>query len=271
MGIQIVLSGLALAVFLLFGGVWVFQTVGVYRFDSASQVPTAFGLITTRVVAFMSEDGTPLQAWVAGPAPERPVILSFYGNSSAIGTSMQRLAPLIADGYGLVMLQYRGSGAGAGHPSEEGFARDARALYDQLDALIGQPTPANRRVLHGFSLGAGVGSRLAAERPFGAVVLEASFPRGCEYYQKRYFGFPLCTLMWAERFDIIDRIGSVTAPKLFVHGTEDRSIPLLWGQRLFDAAPAPKVFVALPGGGHSDLVHHGLIKAMQDFLGEHIK
>lgn len=271
MGLQVWLFGLVFAAFLLFGGVWAFQTYGIYRFDKTPQTPAAFGLITTQVVTFLSEDGTPLQAWVAGPAPERPVILSFYGNSSAIGPSMQRLAPLIADGYGLVMQRYRGSGGAAGHPSEEGFARDARALYDQLDALIGQPTPANRRVLHGFSLGAGVGSRLAAERPFGAVVLEASFPRGCEYYQKRYYGFPLCTLMWAERYDIIDRIGSITAPKLFVHGTEDRSIPLLWGQRLFEAAPAPKVFVALPGGGHSDLVDYGLIKAMQDFLGEHIK
>jgi uncharacterized protein len=270
MGLQIVLSGVVFAVFLLFGGIWAFQTYGIYQFDRTPQTPVAFGLTTTRVVTFFSEDGTSLQAWVASPAPERPVILSFYGNSSAIGPSMQRLAPLIADGYGLVMMQYRGSGGAAGWPSEEGFARDARALYDQLDALIGQPIPQGRRALHGFSLGAGVGSRLAAERPFGAVVLEASFPRACEYYQKRYLGFPLCTLMWAERFDIIDRIGSITAPKLFVHGTEDRSIPLLWGQRLFEAAPAPKVFVALPGGGHSDLVRHGLIEAMQDFLGEHI-
>ena len=172
----------------------------------------------------------------------------------------------MADGTGIVMLQYRGGGGAAGWPSEAGFARDARALYDQLDRLTGQPIPPNRRVLHGFSLGTGVGSRLAAERPFAAVVLEASFPRACRYYEKRYRGFPLCTLMWSERFDVIDIMGKITAPKLFVHGTEDRSVPLSWGQQLFAAAPDLKTFVALPNGGHADLARHGLIGAMQDFL-----
>jgi uncharacterized protein len=270
-GFQIGLAALIFAAALLFGGLWAFQTFGIYRFDQSRQSPEAFGLGQVQVVAFTSEDGAPAQAWLSLPASGRPVLFSFHGNSAGIGPSMQRLAPLIADGTGVVMLQYRGAGGTAGHASEENFARDARALYDQLDTLAGQTIPQNRRALHGFSLGAGVGSRLAAERPFGAVVLEASFPRACEYYRKRYFGFPLCALMWAERFDIIDRIGAITAPKLFVHGTEDRSIPLSWGQRLFVASPEPKSFVALPGGGHSDLARYGLIEAMQGFLREQIK
>lgn len=269
-GIQILLTGLVFLAASLFGGVWAFQAYGIYRFDKTQQTPAAFGLITTRVVTFLSEDGTPLQAWVAAPRPGQPIILSFYGNFSAIGPSMQRLAPLMADGTGLAILQYRGAGGTAGWPSEEGFARDARAFYDQLDHLIGHPIAPNRRVLHGFSLGVGVGSRLAAERTFGAVVLEAGFPRACRYYEKRNLGFPFCALMWAERFDIIDRIDKITAPKLFVHGVEDRSVPLFWGQQLFSAAVAPKSFVALPDGGHADLARHGLIGAMQDFLHKHL-
>ena len=92
---------------------------------------------------------------------------------------MQRLAPLMADGTGIVMLHYRGAGGMPGHPSEEAFARDARALYDQLDVLAGQIIPPNRRVLHGFSLGSGVAIRLASERPFAGLVLEAAIPRLC--------------------------------------------------------------------------------------------
>lgn len=263
---QIFLIVLVFMAFSLFGAVWAFQTYGIYRFDKTPQNPAAFGLTTTRVVTFLSEDGAPLQAWLVPPGKGRPLILSFYGNFSAIGPSMQRLAPLMADGTGIVMLQYRGAGGATGWPSEEGFARDARALYDQLDHLIGQPIKPYRRVLHGFSLGAGVGSRLAAERSFGAVVLEASFPHACKYYEKRYPGFPFCALMWAERFDIIDIIDKISAPKLFVHGMEDRTVHLSWGQQLSDAAPTPKIFVALPGGGHADLARHGLIEAMQDFL-----
>ena len=55
------------------------------------------------------------------------------------------------------------------------------------------------------------------------------------YIQRRYHGFPICRLMWAERFDSSDRIGQVTVPMLFVHGTKDDVVPLVWGRQLYDA------------------------------------
>lgn len=267
-GFQIVFTAFSCALLLLFGGVWVFQTYGVYRFNQAPQSPEAFGLTGVRVVGFTSEDGASAQAWLALPAPGRPVLISFYGNFSAIGPSMQRLMPLTADGTGLVMLHYRGAGGLVGHPSEENFARDARALYDQLDALAGQTIAQDRRVLHGFSLGTGVAVRLASERSFAGVILEASMPRLCLYFQRRYHGVPLCHLMWAERYDNIPRIAAVSAPKLFIHGAKDRAVPLIWGQQLYAAAPQPKRFVTLPEGHHADLAQHGMIAQIQAFLRE---
>lgn len=268
---QVLLAAISFALTLFFGGVWVFQTHGIYKFDQSPQLPQSFGLVGVRVLPFISEDGTPALAWMAPPASGSPILFSFYGNSSAIGPAMLRLAPLMADGTGIVMLQYRGSGGMNGHPSEENFARDARALYDQLDMLAGQTIPQDRRVLHGFSLGAGVAARLALERPFAGLVLEASLPRACMYYQQRYQGFPFCALMWAERYDVIDWIGKVSAPKLFVHGTADVIVPTAWGKELYATASAPKDFVELPGGSHADLTHYGLIPVMKDFITQHVK
>ena len=265
-GLQISLAALILAVTLLLGLLWAFQTFGIYRFDQSRQSAEAFGLGEVQVVTFTSEDGAPVQAWLALPTSGHPILFSFHGNFAGIGASMQRLSPLIADGAGIVLLQYRGEGGTAGRASEENFARDARALYDQLDVLAGQTIPQNRRVLHGFSLGAGVAIRLASERPVAGVVLEASIPRLCLYFQRRYYGFPLCRLMWAERYDSINRIGMITAPMLFVHGSKDSDVPLTWGRQLHDAATAPKQFVELPEAGHADLAKHGLIPAMQGFL-----
>lgn len=265
---QIALTVFSLALALLFGGVWVFQTYGVYRFDPTPQAPEALGLTGIKVVNFISEDGALVQAWLSLPAPGRPVLFSFYGNFSAIGPSMRRLLPLTADGTGIVMLHYRGAGGLAGHPTEESFARDARALYDQLDVLAGQTIAQNRRVLHGFSLGAGVAIRLAAERHFAGLALEASMPRLCQYFQRRYHGVPLCHLMWAERYDNIPRIAAISAPKLFIHGVLDKSVPLAWGQQLYQAVPGSKRFVALPDGHHADLAQHGLIGQLQAFLHE---
>ena len=130
-GFQILFVGLALTALLLFGGVWVFQVYGVYRFTQIAQSPEDFGLTGVKVVDFTSEDGDPAQAWLAMPKPGQRILFSLYGNYAAIGPSLQRLAPLMADGTGIVMLQYRGAGGLPGHPSEENFARDARALYDQ--------------------------------------------------------------------------------------------------------------------------------------------
>ena len=265
-GFQITLAAFSFALILVFGGVWVFQTYGLYRFDATPQVPETLGLTGVRVVNFVSEDGAAVQAWLSVPAPGRPVLFSFYGNFSAIGPSMRRLLPLTADGTGIVMLHYRGAGGMPGQPSEENFARDARALYDQLDVWAGQTIAPNRRFVHGFSLGTGVAARLATERPFAGLVIEASMPRLCLYFQRRYHGVPLCALMWAERYETIARIGAVGAPKLFVHGAKDRAVPLIWGQQLFAAATEPKRFVTLPDGAHADLAQHGLMAHLQAFL-----
>lgn len=267
-GFQMFVGAVFLTLTLAFGGVWVFQTYGIYRFDQTPQSPQTFGLAGVRAVTFISEDGAPVQAWLAVPAPGRPVLFSFYGNFAGIGPSMQRISPLLEGGTGIVMLQYRGSGGTAGQPSEENFVRDARALYDQLDILAGQTLPPNRRVLHGFSLGSGVALHLATDRPFAGVVLEAAIPRLCQYFQRRYHGVPLCPLMWAERYDSLDSISRLTAPLLFLHGTQDADIPVAWGRQLYDAAKAPKRFVEIPAGGHANLAQYGLIPAMQAFVQE---
>ena len=265
-GFQYVLGAFCLAGLFVVSGVWIFQTYGAYRFDQSPQSPQAFGLHGVRVLTFTSEDGAPVQAWLSMPKPGQPMLFSFYGNFAAVGPAMKRLVPLMADGTGIVMLQYRGAGGLSGHPTEENFARDARALYDQLDALAGQTIPPERRVLHGFSLGSGVAVRLASERPIAGLVLEAAIPRLCMYFQRRSYGFPLCLLMWAERHDSSRRIDRIDAPVLFVHGTSDSAVPVLWARQLYDKASAPKNFVELAGANHTDLAQHGLIGILQDFL-----
>lgn len=264
--LKLIFAAAILAVIVLMGGIWLFQTYWVYGFDKDLSEPKAFDLPHVKVLRFTSEDGEEAQAWYAPPAPDRPVIFFLYGNYSAIGPSMARLKPLMDDGYGIVTLQYRGAGTSPGRPSEAAFARDARALWDQLDALTGQTIPADRRVLHGFSLGVGVGSRLAVERPFVAVIFESAIPRGCDYYSDRYFGLPFCRLMWSERYDIIDRVPAIDAPILFVHGVEDTVTPPALGRQVFEAAQGPKEFVELAGGHHADLASHGLIPAIRAFL-----
>src|SRR6266545_1148647 len=61
------------------------------------------------------------------------------------------------------------------------------------------------------------------------------------------------SLLLADRYDSLGRVGRLAAPLLVVAGERDRIIPAAHSRRLFDAAPKPKRFVLLAGADHNDL------------------
>lgn len=267
--LQIALLAVLAGAITLFAGIWAFQRWGVYHFDRVVETPEGVGLPRGRVAAYMSPDGTETTVWLADPVGDMPVILSFHGGYSSIGPSALRMRPLVEMGYGLAVMQYRGSGADMRRPSQASFDADALALYDGLDTLFGRPVSPARRVLHGLSLGTSIATRLAAVREFRAVILEATFPEVCMYFQRRYRGFPFCRLMWAERNDVISSIGLIRAPILVAHGGQDTSIPPDWGRAVFDAATSEKEFLLVPDAGHADLDRFGLVEAADRFIRDH--
>jgi len=248
---------------------WITHTQ-IYGFDQTKSTPAAAGLPTVRVVRFRSEDGHEIAAWLAPPAAGKPVLLSFHGNFASVAGSAARLAPLLEQGNGLAMLVYRGSSGEGGVPSEAAFAADARALYDQLDALLGVVVPPERRVLHGFSLGSSVAAGLAKERAAAGLVLEATFDRCCRYYAQR-FHLPMCWLMWRERHDVVDKLAGVTVPKLFLHGAKDQAVPEAWARDLFAACVGEKQFVSYPNGEHADLMQHGALDEMAQWMATRVR
>ncbi|MBX3596783.1 MAG: hypothetical protein KF874_04335 [Rhizobiaceae bacterium] len=264
------LAGIVAIALAVVGFVWAFQNYGIYTFPVASLDKPIVVSEGVEAVQFRSGDGTMIGARVIQPAPGRPLIFSFYGNGADVDESLLRLSGLTAKGYGIAMMEYRGAGATPGKSSEESFARDALAFYDAMDGLIGKEFPASERVLHGFSLGSGVGSRLAVSRPFAAVVFEAAPYRTCLYYQDRYKGFPFCSLMWAERYDIVDYVKQIEAPKLFIHGKLDEALPVERARRLFEEAPQPKEYLEVAEGHHADLDRFGLAEAIDNFLSRNV-
>lgn len=262
--ILLVVLGLgATALFLL---VWAYQNWGIYEFDTTRAEPSQLGLANVRVVRFVSEDGFETSAWIAPPRDDRPVLLCFFGGFTSIGPSAARMQPLLDQGYGMAMLVYRSSSGEGGEPSEAAFTMDARALYDQLDSLLGLQVPANRRVLHGFSLGTSIAAGLAAERPAAGIVIEAGFDRCCRWHTLRMRRLPMCMLMWRERHDVVDKLQATTLPKLFLHGGRDDAVPVAWSRALHDAVPGTKRFVVFELGGHSDLPEHGAMAEVAMFL-----
>ena len=147
-------------------------------------------------------------------------------------------------------------------PSEAGFYADGAAA---LNFLASCGITQNRIVLYGESLGSGVAVRLAAQREFAGLILEAPFTSVAEVAQYHYAVIPASALV-RDRFDSLACIGHIKAPILILHGEQDRIVPLRFGRALFDAAPEPKELWLAREAGHENLARYGAIEAVLDFL-----
>jgi len=83
-----------------------------------------------------TEDGVTLFGWwIRGEG--RRAVLFFHGNAGNAADRLVR-AKILHDRFGLdiFLVDYRGYGRSAGSPSEEGLARDARAIYETARAEV---------------------------------------------------------------------------------------------------------------------------------------
>jgi uncharacterized protein len=233
----------------------------MYFPDTAHVLPAAAGLPEAEEVPLTAADGVRIAAWHVAPGAGKPVILYFHGNGGALRFRVERFRRLIADGIGLVALEYRGYGGLAGTPSEDGLIADAQAAY----RFAATRYPAQQLVLWGESLGSGVAIAIAAELPVGRVILEAPFTSAVAVGAQYYWYLPVSLLM-KDQFRSDARIRKVTAPVMIMHGVHDRVVPYAMGEQLFDLANQPKHLVRFLDGGHEDLDAHGALDAVGRFL-----
>jgi uncharacterized protein len=211
-------------------------------------VPRAVGLPEAEEAVVDTADGERVIVWHVAPREGQPVFLYFHGNGGSLRWRDERFHALIADGSGLVALSYRGYGGSSGRPTETGLLADAAAAYAFAIALYAP----ERIGLWGESLGSALAVALAAEKPVGNLVLEAPFTSVADVGARHYWFAPV-RLFMKDKFRSDLLAAKVTAPVLVVHGEEDAVVPITLGERLYAMIQAPKHFVRLAGGGHSDL------------------
>jgi uncharacterized protein len=233
----------------------------MYFPERVHTTPAFAGLPEAEEVPLTASDGVRIIAWHVAPDQGKPVILYFHGNGGALKYRVERFHKLIADGVGLVALEYRGYGGNDGNPSETGLIADAQAAYDFAAAHY----PTGRIVVWGESIGSGVAVALAAEKPVGRVILEAPFTSAAAVAAIHYWYLPVRLLM-KDQFRTDERIVKVTAPLLILHGVHDQTVPYAMGVHLFDIANQPKHIVRFLDGGHEDLDANGALHAVGRFL-----
>jgi uncharacterized protein len=227
----------------------------------ARTTPQAAGFPQAEEHVLTTSDGEKVIVWHVPAKSGHAVILYFPGNGDSLAGRVASFKDVISDGTGLVALSYRGYAGSSGQPSEQGLLRDAAAAYAFTTARYS----VERIVAWGFSLGTGVAVALAAEQPVGKLILEAPYTSTVDIGAAA-FRFAPVRLMMRDPFRSDQRISRVTAPLLVMHGANDQTIPIIYGERLFALAREPKQFVRFAGGGHDNLDDFGAIETARRFI-----
>ncbi|MBK7361408.1 MAG: alpha/beta hydrolase [Micavibrio sp.] len=106
---------------------------------------------------------------------------------------------------------------------------------------------------------------MAAENDPVGLSLEAPFDSLAGVAQSMYPVVPV-SLLLKDKYDSAALIKNVKAPKLFIHGERDRTIPIRFAKALFEAASEPKSFVSIDSAAHNDLYDHGAALHVLQFL-----
>ncbi len=243
--------GTAVTVYgLLLGGLFVFQRSLLYlpprdRPDIAAMAAPDLEAVTLR-----SEDGLDLVHWYHPPAePGGAVVLLFHGNAGHIGDRVPKYRTLLDAGFGVFFAEYRGYGGNPGQPSEAALTEDAWSSLAYLRDLGFAP---EQILLYGESLGTGLAIKLAAGGPAAGLILESAPGSIAEVAQRHYWYVPAKWLLF-DKWNAIELMDQIEAPLLLLHGEADRTVPVRFGRRVYEAATGEKEALFLPGGGHVDL------------------
>lgn len=193
------------------------------------------------------------------PAAEFTILYS-HGNAEDLGTVRWTLEQIHDRGYSVFAYDYRGYGTSGGRASEKGAYRDIEAAYDHLTGeLRADPS---KVILMGRSVGAAVALDLAAKKQVAGIILESPFLTAFRTVTR-------IRLAPFDKFKNIDKIGKVSCPKLFIHGTSDSIVPFAHGKKLFEMAPDPKMNLWVDGLDHNDnipsIAGESYWKAIDDF------
>lgn len=217
------------------------------------------------LIEVTTKDQLKLTAYFIPPKNKHtPILLVFHGNA-ALGVYLaQNFSKITAQGYGVLLAEYRGYGGNPGRPSETGLAEDADAYLEYLEThYSGQ-----RIIAYGQSLGSGVATDLAVRRPknISALILEAPFDSILSVSDQVYPYILFKKFLLKDQYLSINKIGAITMPKLFLLAGRDEVVGVKGGLALVGATPEPKTVKIYETAHHMNVFEYGAEGDILKFL-----
>lgn len=214
-------------------------------------VPTDFAL---------ERDGVTLHGWVVNPGQPDP-ILYFGGNAERVEGNREDFAEWFPT-RSVYLLAYRGFGSSQGQPGEDALNGDALALYDFLRSRH----PGQRISVIGRSLGSGVASHVAVQRPVDRLALVTPFDSLAAVATDHYPWLPVGRLM-KDRYDSAALLATYPGPVLILRAGRDGAVPAARTDALVEALPEPPEIIAFARADHNDIhLQPGYGQALSRFL-----
>lgn len=259
-------AGLVLVWGAMVAGYAIGQRGLIYNPDKTRPDPVASGAEDMTVIDTRTEDGVALSGWFApsGEDQDAPILLVFHGNKGNIGSRVRLAKPFIAQGWGVLLAEYRGFGGNGGKPTENGLYADGEAWFQWL---VDKGYAPDRIIVYGESLGSGVATEIAHRHPeIRALVLQSGFGALADIGRIHYPYLPVAPLL-LDRFDNVSKLPSSSVPILILQGANDRLVPpAQGGEALYAAANEPKKLVIFEDAAHSDLDPQRITKEISQFL-----
>lgn len=212
--------------------------------------------------------------WLPQNTENSPIILYFHGNRGNLAVApsfrnLRRAAELYGLGFTVLMIDYRGYGNSSGlFPTEAQVYQDAEWAWQYL-IKIKNLNP--RKIwVYGHSLGGAIAGHLCKEHPeIAGFIADGCFTSITDMARHSWLKIFPANLLITEKFDLINHIKLLQMPILFIHGTNDRTVPSYMSEQLFAVAAAPKELFLVAGAGHnnlSDIAGEAYLKTLVKFI-----
>jgi alpha-beta hydrolase superfamily lysophospholipase len=239
-------------------------------------------------VVFQSESGAAIHGWLDASETNRAIVILLHGIHSDKSQLVGRARFLTRSGYGVLLFDFQAHGESVAPQITFGYleSRDVQAAVE----FVKKRFPGKPVGVVGVSLGAAAAAMANPPLEVQALVLEMMYPTIVDATKDRIemqlgrAGRLLSPLLTAQlRFRIgctpddlrpLVSVEKITAPKLFLAGTEDRDTTFRESKEIYAHAAEPKTFVPFEDARHQDLLKFApeqYKKAVLDFLDKYLK
>ncbi|HUS58635.1 MAG TPA: alpha/beta hydrolase [Planctomycetota bacterium] len=203
-------------------------------------------------VTFNNPKGIKLHGWYFPAENAIGTVVLNHGNAGNIGIYLDYAAMFTKAGANLLLYDYQGFGKSEGSPSIRSLEGDALAAFDYLAA---RGNNGGGIAVMGVSLGTPISCIVTAKRPAArGLILEGAFvPRDELYWHMGTLGTPIAFIISRTMPDMrpeVDIKSMAGRPILMVHGSSDRTTPIVGAAKLFEQAPNPKWLWVMEDLGH---------------------